>query len=276
MLSRGVSGVPPESSLPVSADVKLFILTLLITSVSIGSINGQTKPLMREDSEAAAPKFRVCLDPGHPSENNDGRELTNGLREVSVNWEVALLLRRELESDGFSVVMTKGSESEFVTNKDRAEIANRAQVDLLLRLHADAGKASGFTVYYPRKQGTSYGVTGPAPDVIRRSKAAAELFHAAFAHKLRGQLKDNGRRGDDETFIGGKQGALTGSIFSKVPTILVEMVFLTTPHDAEWIKQPSNKKLMAEAIAEGIRSVRASSATARKTALPAGAPNPAK
>jgi N-acetylmuramoyl-L-alanine amidase len=172
--------------------------------------------------------------------------------------------------------MTKKSESEFVTNKDRAEIANRAQADLLLRLHADAGKASGFTVYYPRKQGTSHGVTGPAAEVLRTSKPAAQAFHAAFAQTLRGQLKDNGLRGDEQTFIGGKQGALTGSIFSKVPTILVEMVFLTTLQDAEWIKQPSNKKRMAEAIAEGVCSVRSSSATATKTALPAAARSPAK
>ena len=145
-----------------NADVKLLILTLLVASISIAAIKGQTKPRTGEDSESTPGKFRVCIDPGHPSENNDGGELTNGLREVTVNWEVALLLRRELESDGFTVVMTKESESEFVTNKDRAEIANRAQADLLLRLHADAGKATGFTVYYPRKQGTVRGVTGPA------------------------------------------------------------------------------------------------------------------
>lgn len=259
-----------------SADVTLLILTLLVASASIGAINGQTKPRTGEDSGAMPAQFRVCIDPGHPSENNDGGELTNGLREVTVNWEVALLLRRELESDGFTVVMTKKSEGEFVTNKDRAEIANRAQAGLLLRLHADAGKASGFTVYYPRRQGTSHGVTGPAEDVLRKSKSAAHAFHPAFAQTLRGQLKDNGLRGDEETFIGGKQGALSGSIFSKVPTILVEMVFLTTPQDAEWIKQPSNKKRMAEAIAEGVRSVRSNSASPTKAALPAAACSSAK
>lgn len=286
MSSRGDSTSGPGFGAPVrqvTASQRLFdryvlreILTLLVASSLIGAVNGQSKPRTVEDSETLSRKFRVCLDPGHPSENNDGGELTNGLREVTVNWEVALLLRRELESDGFTVVMTKESESQFVTNKDRAEIANRAQADLLLRLHADAGKATGFTVYYPRKQGTSHGVTGPGPNVLRTSKSAAQAFHAAFAQALRGQLKDNGLRGDEESFIGGKQGALTGSIFSKVPTILVEMIFLTTSQDAEWIKQSSNKKLMSEAIAQGVRSIRSSSATATKTALPAAVRRPAK
>src|SRR5437870_10675008 len=53
--------------------------------------------------------FCVCIDPGHPSENNDGGGVTNGLTEVAVNWEVAVLLRRELEKNGISVVMTKSS-----------------------------------------------------------------------------------------------------------------------------------------------------------------------
>jgi N-acetylmuramoyl-L-alanine amidase len=256
--------------------VKLLILTLLVASISIGTVNSQTKPQAIDDSETPSRRFCVCLDPGHPSENNDGGELTNGLREVTVNWEVAVLLRRELEGDGFTVVMTKESESQFITNKDRAEIANRAQADLLLRLHADAGKATGFTVYYPRKQGTAHGVTGPGADVLRSSKSAAQAFHAAFAQALRGQLKDNGLRGDEQSFIGGKQGALTGSIFSKVPTILVEMIFLTTLQDAQWIKQSSNKEVMAQAIAQGVRAVRSSSATATKTVLPTAAASPAK
>ena len=91
--------------------MKLLILTLLVASTLIGAVNGQTKSRTVDDSEARSRKFRICLDPGHPSENNDGGELTNGLREVTVNWEVALLLRRELEDDGFTVVMTKDSES---------------------------------------------------------------------------------------------------------------------------------------------------------------------
>ena len=32
----------------------------------------------------------VCLDPGHPSENNSGAVLVNGIREVTICWEVSL------------------------------------------------------------------------------------------------------------------------------------------------------------------------------------------
>jgi N-acetylmuramoyl-L-alanine amidase len=182
--------------------------------------------------------------------------MTNGLREVSINWQVALLLQKELEQDDVTIVMTKKREDEFVTNENRAAIANEKHADLFLRLHADAGNSTGFTVYYPRKVGLVGGARGPSPEILRRSATAAELFHQSFADALRDKLQDNGVRGDEETFIGGRQGALTGSIFSKVPTVLVEMVFLTNRTDAEWIKQVPNQVAMAKALAAGVRAVR--------------------
>lgn len=200
--------------------------------------------------------FCVCIDPGHPSENNDGLKLTNGLRETALNWEVALLLKQRLEDDGFKVVLTKKTEREFVTNKHRAEIANTAEASLFLRLHADEGNSTGFTVYYPSRPGSSQGVEGPSAEVLAASKRAGSLFHRAFASNLKGRLKDNGLRGEEGTFIGGKQGALTGSIFSKVPTLLVEMIFISSRQDAEWIKQDSNKRVMVEALAAGVHALR--------------------
>lgn len=210
-------------------------------------------------SRAAEPRaknsFRVCIDPGHPSENNDGRELLNGLREVDVNWTVAQALRTLLEEKGYAVVLTKSALSELVTNKRRAEIANDASADLMLRLHADSEGASGYTIYFPRRQGTAKGVTGPSPAVIAASDRAAKAFHRGMKTELAGKLQDNGIRGDEQTFIGGKQGALTGSIHSKVPTVLIEMVNLAKSADAKWIKEPANQKIFAEALLAGVMAV---------------------
>ena len=199
--------------------------------------------------------FCVCIDPGHPSENNDGAKVTNGLSETTLNWEVALLLKQRLESDGIKVILTKKTEKEFVTNRHRAEIANSAAASLFLRLHADEGDSTGFTVYYPSRRGNWHGIEGPSAEVLSSSKRAAANFHRAFAASLSGKLKDNGLRGEEGTLIGGKQGALTGSIFSEVPTLLVEMIFLTSRHDAEWIKQESNKRAMVDALAAGVHAL---------------------
>lgn len=196
-------------------------------------------------------QFIVCLDPGHPSEVNDGMHKVNGVSETEINWDVSLRIKKILENSGVTVVMTKSRMEERVTNRQRANIANSAKSHLMLRIHADAGGGTGFTIYYPRKQGTKDGVTGPSQAVMQASAVASRHMHAAMAEKLKGKLKDNGLRGDEQSYVGQQQGAFTGSIFSQVPVMLIEMCFLDNKNDAEWIKVEANKNLMAHAIAAG-------------------------
>jgi N-acetylmuramoyl-L-alanine amidase len=215
-----------------------------------------------DDTPATKPRpaFILCIDPGHPSENNSGKGLSNGLREVTVCWQVALLLKKEVEREGIKVVMTKSAELEYVTNQQRAAIANKAGADMMVRLHADAGGGSGFAVYYPRRTGTVRGTRGPEAEVLRGSADVAKAFFAAFSRELDGVLRNNGLKGDENTLIGSRQGALTGSIFSTVPTVLIEMVFLTNKKDADWIRKEENRLTMARAIAKGVLAVRSSRA----------------
>ena len=59
-------------------------------------------------------------------------------------------------------------------------------------------------------------------------------------------------RGDSKTQVGSNQGALTFSIFSKIPTITIEMAVLTNKHDAAFIKSDAGQEKMAQALAAGI------------------------
>lgn len=195
----------------------------------------------------------VCIDPGHPSEvgvGTQGRKLT----ELRANWTIAVKLRDLLKKDGFRVVMTKQSEGEYVRNRRRAEIANAARADLMVRLHCDASAHPGFAVYYPDRQGKAEGRTGPATDVIRRTAPLARRFHAALAAGLRGELNDQGLMSDIKTAVGGKQGALTGSIFSKVPVVLVEMATITLKHDEAFMLSQVGQRKMSEALAAGVKA----------------------
>lgn len=194
----------------------------------------------------------ICIDPGHPSENNSGKTLVNGTNEVTINWQIALQLKQYLIAKGFAVVLTKQSLNQYITNKDRAAIANKYKANLFLRLHCDYGNGSGITFYYPSKQGKKYGVVGPSPQVISRSKIFAYKINSITGKILNGYLKNNGVKGDNQTFIGSKQGALTGSIFSQVPTVLVEMVFLNNKKDTNFIKSKSGQNLMVKALGEGV------------------------
>ncbi|MBW3635438.1 MAG: N-acetylmuramoyl-L-alanine amidase [Armatimonadetes bacterium] len=200
--------------------------------------------------------FVICIDPGHPSETARGAS-ANGLVENVLNWQVAKRLEARLKRLGIQTVMTKSNLNQLVTNRQRAEIANRAGAALMIRLHCDAGSGSGYTWYYPDRAGTKYGVTGPPKDVQIWSRNAALVMNGAMKPVLNGYLKSNPIKTDAATGVGGRQGGvLTGSIFARVPTALLEMCFINQKKDAQFIASEVGQEKMAQALETGILSWR--------------------
>lgn len=200
--------------------------------------------------------FTVCLDPGHPSETSAGTQSRDGrLSERHVNWLVAQDLTPLLRAAGARVVLTKTSEQELVTNRRRAEIANAAHANLFLRLHCDAAAASGIATYYPDRQGQVFGHVGPPWPVIASSRQDAKWFQPAVVAALSGAVANRGIKGDSATGVGARQGALTGSIFARVPALTVEMVVLTNLHDYRFIRTTAGQERMAHALLAGVEAV---------------------
>ena len=201
----------------------------------------------------ATPAPVVCIDPGHPSETSAGTVSRDGtLTERHMDWIVALRLQKLLVGAKIRVVMTKSSEFETVTNRRRAEIANAAGAILFLRLHCDSAPTQGIAFYYPDRQGRAHGVTGPSADVLASSRRAAAIVHDGAMPVLVGQLRDRGVHGESATLIGARQGALTGSIFSRVPAVTVEMVVLTDEHDFALARTAVGQEALAQALFAGV------------------------
>ena len=57
-----------------------------------------------------------------------------------------------------------------------------------------------------------------------------------------------------KTAVGGRQGALTGSIFSEVPVVLVEMATITLRGDEAFMASERGQARMARALAAGVRA----------------------
>ncbi len=150
-----------------------------------------------------------------------------------------------------------------MTNRERAEIANGANshktpCSAFIRLHCDTGGGSGFMWYYPDRSGTKAGVTGPPQDIQVASRRLADTMNEAMKPALKGVLRANAIRTDAQTFVGGNQGGvLTGSIFARVPTALIEMCFINNKGDAEVIASASGQEKMAEALLAGIEAWKA-------------------
>lgn len=195
----------------------------------------------------------ICIDPGHPSENGNGSR-GKKLTEVQAAWSVAQRLKTLLETDGYRVVMTKSSENEVVTNRRRAEIANEAKADLMVRLHCDAASSSGISVYYPSRKGKVGDATGPDDDVLKNSRERAKKFYPALIEGLDGKHPGRGLMTDLQTAIGARQGALTGSIYSQVPVLLVEMAVLTNSKDEAFLTSKKGHELLCQALLKGVQA----------------------
>lgn len=197
----------------------------------------------------------ICIDPGHPSEVGPG---TRGkkITEMRAAWLVALDLKAELQAASYKVIMVKAAEKQYLTNKNRAGIANEAKADLLIRLHCDhAPGGRGFATFFADKQGRDGKKVGPPTAIIAKLKTYGPKFHRAVIASLNGLLPDRGYHSDRATKVGGQYGALKGSIHAEVPSILVEMAVLNSAQDEAVIASSSGRKAVAKAIRKGIEAI---------------------
>lgn len=78
----------------------------------------------------------ICVDPGH-----GGKEIgsigCSGVKEATVNFQIADKLRQALESMGAKVLMTRKGD-DFVSLQDRVDMAIAAKADLLISVHNNA------------------------------------------------------------------------------------------------------------------------------------------
>jgi N-acetylmuramoyl-L-alanine amidase len=251
--SRQLNPSSPMST-QIRAKRRGFPLLLASALLALSACAGPTPSPAPSPTPASRYRGVVVLDPGHPSEYAQGASGPAGATEIQVNWAVAQKLRALLESAGHRVVVTKLVEEEVVTNRHRAEIGTLHGADIIVRLHCDAGSHKGTATFYPDRQGTKWGVTGPSQAVIDGSRALAEALHPALIASLGPEWPDLGIKGDSKTAVGSQQGALTGSIFSTVPVVTVEMAVITQPDQEAFIASEDGQARMARALAAGIQA----------------------
>ena len=102
-------------------------------------------------------KKTIVIDPGHQTRGDSTKEpigpgasetkakVTTGATGISTKQKeselalkVALLLEKALKEEGYNVIMTRTTNNVNISNKKRAMIANNADADAFLRIHADS------------------------------------------------------------------------------------------------------------------------------------------
>ncbi|MCU6796389.1 N-acetylmuramoyl-L-alanine amidase [Paenibacillus sp. WQ 127069] len=232
---------------------------------AIAPQSSQSQPAQANtpDVAAAVPasvsRGLIYLDPGHQRKGNAQQEpvspgsretkakVTGGTRGVAtgkpeyvLNLEVAVLLKEALIARGFEVQMTREDHDVDISNAERAEMANAADAQLAVRIHADGNdspKAKGFSVLYPDAGVRSTQSIQPASQMA--AAAILEALKAGTDAASRGMVA----RSD-----------LSGFNWSKVPVVLIELGFMTNPTEDKQLSEPEYQQQLADAIADGIDS----------------------
>ena len=209
------------------------------------------------DASSMAPAGSVvCIDAGHqglgdstlepigPGSTTRKASVSSGtsgvatkVHESVVNLEVAKLLRSELEARGVRVVMVRVSEKVDIPNSGRAHIANAAKADLFVRLHCDGTtnrSTHGFSTLVPAKNQWT------AP-ILSASKSAGRLIHAAAITATGAADRGVVTRSD-----------LSGFNWSTVPTVLVEMGFMSNSAEDRELNNAAYQEKLARGLADGV------------------------
>lgn len=170
----------------------------------------------------------IAVDPGHGG--HDGGAEANGIIEKVLALEVGLLLRDELRAAGATVVMTRSTDV-FLTLSDRATIANDAKADAFISIHANSftnDTAHGLETFWNSKYESE------------DSKELAETIQKHLVETL--ELHNRGA----------KEGNFHVIRETQMPSVLVELGFISNKAEAELMKTQAFKEDSAKAILAGI------------------------
>ena len=163
-----------------------------------------------------------------------------GQTEYSVNLAIALKLQAILEADGYTVVMTRTTNDVNISNAERAQIANNANADAFVRIHADGNdnhSVSGATTLC-QTSSNPYNGSMASKSYSLSNYILNSLSEATGCGKVGISQVDN----------------MTGINWSKVPVSIVEVGFLSNATEDQLLATDSYREKVARGIANGIEA----------------------
>jgi N-acetylmuramoyl-L-alanine amidase len=208
----------------------------------------------------------IVIDAGHGG-NDPGARGAMG-HEKDVNLAAAQALKAKLERTGrYKVVMTREADV-YVPLETRVRIAQRADADLFISLHADSGpdaSLSGASVYTLSDKASQRaakfvskddwfmkaslagdrGVSDILFDLTQRAtRNRSGVFAQALVANLEGEVPLLRRSHRDAGFM--------VLLAPNVPAVLLEMGFVSNPKDEQFLRSPESRGRLIGAVAASI------------------------
>ena len=209
----------------------------------------------------------VVIDPGHGGHDPGAQK--GGLNESSLVLDVAFRLERILSAEGVSVQLTR-REDVYVSLGERAQIANQADADLLLSIHANAAldpNVRGIETYYlgftddpvvqtlaVRENATTsdgmHDLDALVQSIAMHDKVAeSEVFAGLVQRHL---ISGVGGIYPTVQDLGVKRAPFMVLIGAEMPSVLTEVSFLTNEKEASFLATGAYREQIASALSTSI------------------------
>ncbi len=199
----------------------------------------------------------IVIDAGHQAKGNSAKEpngpgssamkakvssgtkgVSTGLYEYELNLDVTFKLQKELERRGYHVLLVRSSHQVDISNVQRAEFANENGADAFIRIHAngsdDQSVHGALTIC--QTSSNPYNAATYKQSYSLSEKVLKQMVLATGA-------KDRGVWQTD---------TMTGINWSKVPSTIVEMGFMSNPKEDDLLATGSYQDKIVQGISNGI------------------------
>ena len=212
---------------------------------------------------------RIVIDAGHGG-HDSGTLGVGGVEEKDVVLDVALRLGKLLHDRlGAEIIYTR-SDDTFIPLETRTAIANKAQADLFISIHANSSQdesARGVEVYYlnftsdpnaldvaARENAVSGSSVHQLSDLVKKITLKDKIAESReFAADVDSSLYAGLTKGNDGLKNRGvKKAPFVVLIGANMPSILAEISFVTNGKDAAQLRQPDYRERVAESLFNGV------------------------
>ncbi len=218
----------------------------------------------------------IVIDPGHGG-HDPGAIGPDNLCEKDVVLDIALKLKKILSADPDIKVYLTRDKDVFIPLEERTAIANSKNADLFVSIHANAStsrEAKGIETYFlnwtdneeamkvaarenqislknMKKMNKGNDVLGVMlGDLERENKRDESLLLANYIQKtLVDELSKNYKGVVD---LSTKWAPFYVLLGAEMPSVLVEVSFISNPHEARLLSRKAYREDLAKSIADGI------------------------
>lgn len=212
---------------------------------------------------------KVVIDPGHGG-HDTGTIGPSGLKEKDVSLDIAKRLSQLVEDRMRSTVVMTRSDDASVPLDARTKLANAEKADLFLSIHVNSSRypaVNGSETFYLNFTRSRADLEVAARENAGSSKSIHELsdlvqkialddkveesrdFASSVQQVVHQLAKQQNSRARNR---GVKKAPFVVLIGAQMPSVLVEVGFMTNPAEERLMSKPEHRQKIAEAIYDGL------------------------